>query len=30
MKIIPTCRFVAAFVKRNAAEYDSLMANKSR
>jgi predicted GNAT family acetyltransferase len=26
MKIVPTCRFVDAFVKRHASEYDSLLA----
>jgi predicted GNAT family acetyltransferase len=27
-KIIPTCRFVASYVKRHASEYDSLLAQK--
>ena len=26
LKIVPTCRFVAAFVKRHASEYESLLA----
>jgi uncharacterized protein len=29
MKIIATCRFVAAFVKRHASEYEPLLARKS-
>jgi len=26
MKVVPTCRFVAAFVKRHAADYEPLLA----